>query len=118
MIKKSSLFFLIGLIVTSCANDSSGDFPNPIPQEVNYTDHIQEIMINNCLVCHNSDPNPIAPFPLETYDEVREETENGNLLFRIQLPPGDRLIMPQSGKMSQTNIDIIIKWADQGYLEN
>lgn len=118
MINKNSLTFLIGFIVISCTNDSSDDFPNPIPQEVNYSDHVKGIMTNNCLACHNSGPNPIGPFPLETYDQVREETENGNLLFRIQLPPGDRLVMPQSGKMSQTNIDIIIKWADQGYLEN
>ncbi len=118
MINKSSFVILMGLIITSCANDSSEDFPNPIPKEVSYTEHIEEIMTNNCLACHNSDPNPIAPFPLETYDEVREQTENGNLLFRIQLPPGDRLVMPQSGKMPQTNIDILVKWADQGYMEN
>ncbi len=104
--------------IQSCTNDSSEDFLGVIPNVVNYTEHIKPIINNNCLTCHNSNPNPIGPFPLETYDEVQDKTENGNLLQRIQLPVGDPLIMPQTGKMSQTNIDIILKWKDQGYLEN
>lgn len=109
--------FAISLII-GCANDSSDDFLSPIPDVVNYTNHIKPIITSNCISCHNSNANPVGPFPLETYNEVRDKTENGNLLQRIQLPAGNPLIMPPTGKMSQTNIDIILKWKNQGYLEN
>lgn len=115
---KFILVLLMILLTLSCANDSSEDFIEPIPDMVNYTNHVKPIMSANCISCHNSNANAIAPFPLETYDEVRDKTENGNLLTRIQLPEGAPLIMPPSGKMSQTNIDIILKWKNQGYKEN
>ncbi len=116
-IKIISVLFIISLI-HSCASDSSEDFTDPIPDMVNYTNHVKPIISSNCISCHNSNANPIAPFPLETYDEVRDKTENENLLARIQLPDGATLIMPPSGKMSQTKIDIILKWKNQGYKEN
>ena len=116
-IKFISVLLIIPLLI-GCATDSSEDFLKPIPDIVDYTNHVMPIISSNCVSCHNSNANPIGPFPLETYDEVRDKTENENLLARIQLPEGAPLIMPPAGKMSQTNIDIILKWKQQGYKEN
>jgi hypothetical protein len=51
---------------------------------------------------------------METYSQVRAATENGDLICRID-DQSCGSVMPQSGRMPQTNIDIIKKWADNGY---
>jgi len=109
------LFFLI----SGCASDSQSDLVETINiDRVTYLDNVKTIIDNNCIVCHNSGPNPIGPFPLETYNEVKEKAQNGALLIRIQLPAGDPSVMPKTGKMPQQLIDVILAWAEQGYLEN
>jgi len=116
---KSVLLITVLVLFFSCTDDKESDLIEEIIIEtVTYTDNVKTIIDNNCIVCHNSGVNPIAPFPLETYTEVMEKAENeGPLLFRIQLPTGDPQIMPQTGKMPQNLIDFIVSWADDGFLE-
>ena len=107
-------FFLI-----SCASDSQSDLIESITiDKVTYLDNVKTIIDNNCIVCHNSGTNPIGPFPLETYSEVRDKAQNGALLTRIQLPAGNPSVMPKTGKMPQQLIDVIVAWAEGGFLEN
>ena len=102
-----------------CASDSQSDLIIPETlNKVNYTNRVKAIIDDNCIVCHNSDPNPIAPFPLETYNQVKDKAQNGQLLTRIQLPAGDPAVMPKTGKMPQQLIDVIVAWAEGGFLEN
>jgi uncharacterized membrane protein len=118
---KLKLVFLITVLVLffSCTDDKESDLIEEIITEtVTYTDNVKTIIDNNCIVCHNSGANPIAPFPLETYTQVKEKAENsGPLLFRIQLDAGNPQIMPQTGKMPQNLIDVIVSWAEEGFLE-
>jgi len=117
MIKYLGVF--IFLIILSCASDSQSDLVEAINiDKVTYIDNVKTIIDSNCIVCHNSGPNPIGPFPLETYSQVKDKAQNGQLLVRIQLPAGDPSVMPKTGKMPQQLIDVIVAWADQGYLEN
>jgi len=117
MLKYFSVLFIV--LLMSCASDSQSDLIEPIIiKTLTYNADIKPIIDNNCIVCHNSGPNPIGPFPLETYLEVKDKAKNGALLVRIQLSAGDPSIMPKTGKMPQQLIDIIVAWADQGYLEN
>jgi hypothetical protein len=113
--------FLFGILLGlffSCTTDSEFDLIEPInTNNITYTNTVKSIIDANCIVCHNSGVEPIAPFPLETYNQVRDKAENGPLLFRIQLPDGDPQIMPQTGKMPQSNIDPIVAWAAQGFVE-
>jgi len=112
------LIILLLISLVGCASDSQSDLIDPIKvAKVTYTTDVKKVIDDNCIVCHNSGPNPIAPFPLETYSQVRDKAENGPLLTRIQLPAGDPSIMPKTGKMPQQLIDIIVAWADQGFLE-
>lgn len=74
------------------------------------------IVDNNCVVCHNSRPNAIGPFPLKSYEQVKDNAENGAILYCIKLPDGDPNIMPKNGKLPQNLIDVILVWVDQGYL--
>lgn len=111
-------FYFVFLLV-ACASDSQSDLILPLEiNNVTYIANVKEIIDANCIVCHNSGANPIAPFPLETYIEVRDKAEFGALLFRIQLPDGDPSIMPKTGKMPQQFIDVILDWTASGFLEN
>jgi len=110
-------FFVLVLSI-SCASDSQLDLIEPVNlTNLTFRDDVKPVIDSNCIVCHNSGPNPIAPFPLETYAEVRNKAENGALLARIQLPAGSPSIMPKTGKMPQQLIDVIVAWAENGYLE-
>lgn len=112
--------FIITLISTSsCTSASQEDLLEPFIQPLltTYIDDVKPIISANCVTCHNSSPNAFGPFPLETYEEVKDKAENGPLLFRIQLPDGDVDIMPKPGKMPQNKIDVIVSWANDGFVE-
>ncbi|REG99527.1 c-type cytochrome [Flavobacterium aquicola] len=83
---------------------------------VNYTKNIKSIIDANCVPCHSN--GRAASFrPLTTYAEVKAAIETAGLLNRIQLQNGQQGLMPQGGRMSQTNIDLIVKWNTDGLKE-
>ncbi len=88
--------------------------PTPITQTVKYTTDVKPIIDNYCLSCHGA-VNPNAGLSLVTYQQVRNSTQNGNLIARIndQVNP-----MPQGQLMSVEKRAIIAKWREDGYLEN
>lgn len=85
--------------------------------EVTYDTHIKSIIDNNCIMCHA--PGGVSSFrPLTNYMEVKDAVENTDLLDRIQRQNGETGIMPQTGRMPMSNIDLILEWADNGLPEN
>ena len=84
---------------------------------ITYTQNVKSIIDANCISCHQGGRS--ASFrPLTTYAEVKAAVQNTDLLNRIQLQSGQQGIMPQGGRMSQTNIDVIVKWNTDGLKEN
>lgn len=111
------IILFIFLLTVGCTSVNEDDLIDKIDlNKVTYKDNIKSIIDNNCIVCHNSRPNAVGPFPLETFEEVKDKAQNGALLLRIQLPDGDPSVMPKNGRMTQNTIDIILKWTEQGYL--
>lgn len=110
-IKISILILITCYIGFSCEsstyNDISGEVGNPT-----YTANVKKIIENNCLSCHSTigDQYPT----METYAQVREAAEIGDLICRID-DQSCGSVMPQSGRMPQTNINTIKKWAANGY---
>ncbi|RZJ50353.1 MAG: cytochrome c [Flavobacterium sp.] len=106
-------------IETSPETGTPPDTGNPgtDPTFVTYTKNVKAVIDANCIGCHQSGRS--AGFaPLTTYAEVKAAVENTGLLNRIQLQTGQQGIMPQGGRMSQTNIDLIVKWNTDGLKEN
>ena len=95
---------------SSTYNEISGDIANPT-----YTSNVKPIIENNCLSCHSAAG---AQYPtMETYLQVREATEKGEVICRIDDQScGAVAVMPQSGRMPQATINTIKKWAANGYL--
>lgn len=90
--------------------DTSGTAP---VQELFYDPQIKKIMTDNCITCHGG-PAPSAGLNLETYNAVKEATQNGNLIDRIndQTNP-----MPQRGLMPLATRKEIELWAKEGFKE-
>lgn len=94
------------------------DPTNPTtPTALTYNKDVKSIIDANCISCHASGRS--AAFrPLTTFAQVKAAVESAGLLSRIQLQNGQQGIMPQGGRMSQANIDVIVKWNTDGLKEN
>ncbi len=103
----------------NCTSVSSEDLLEPIEEieYTTYTDNVKAIIDSNCIACHNSGANPAGPFPLETYEEVKNTFMNGNGFTRINLPSGSPGAMPPSGELTSNQLTTIDNWADDEYLE-
>jgi hypothetical protein len=88
-------------------SEISGEVTNPT-----YTDNVKSIIVNNCLSCHSVAGGELPT--METYAQVRDAAENGNMICRID-DQSCGAVMPQSGRMPQTRINTIKKWAANGY---
>lgn len=118
MRKTISIVILIGILFISCSNDSESDLMEPeTMSDLTYEGSIKQIMNTNCLGCHSAPPVNGAPFSLNTYERVKDRTENGNLIRAINRQTGESAAMPPSGRMPQATIDMIEQWADEGFLE-
>lgn len=115
--KLSRKFFfasaLVGLTLVACQTDEDDDTAQQTATQVTYAD-VESIFSSNCLGCHNATLNA-GNLHLSNYAEIKEATENGNVLSRINSADNP---MPTSGLMSQENRDLIQDWADGGFLEN
>lgn len=129
IMKKAIALTILLAALTSCGDSDTiqdietppgtGTTPdtNPTPTIISYSKNVKSIVDANCISCHSSGKS--AAFrPLTTYAEVKAAVENTNLLSRIQLQSGQQGLMPQGGRMSQTNIDLIVKWNTDGLKEN
>ncbi|AXG75245.1 cytochrome c [Flavobacterium arcticum] len=88
-----------------------------IEEEITYDAHIKSVIDNNCIVCHSE--GGLSSFrPLTNYMEVKDAVETTNLLDRIQRQNGEEGQMPKTGRMTMSNIDLILEWANNGLPEN
>lgn len=109
---------LVGL-ATSCSNDSESDLTEMDDSDnpITYNANIRPIINSNCLGCHSDPPRNGAPFPLATFEQVKTRAENGSLLNAISKQTGEPRAMPPSGRLSQSTIDLIDQWIEDGLLE-
>lgn len=111
---------LLALFLYSCDSNTYTEIEEKQPViegKVTYNANVKTIIDNICTSCHSA--NGTASFrPLTTYAEVKEAVETAGLLDRIQLENGEPGLMPQGGKMPQSRIDLILKWKEDGLLEN
>ena len=86
---------------------------NPVNRTVTYTQDIQPIILGNCLTCHSS-VNPRNGLILETYEQVRNSSETGTLISRINDAANP---MPQSGLLTADRRAVFDQWRAGGYIE-
>ena len=106
------VLFTLGFVFYSCESntyDEISSISNPT-----YRANISPLFRTTCVSCHSNDsqlPN------LDTYEDVKDNIENGILICKIDNPAGCYGgIMPQSGRMPQSIIDMVKLWRDQGFV--
>lgn len=100
-------YFMITSCESSTYEEIAGEVTNPT-----YSVNVKPIVENNCLSCHNA---ASGQFPtMETYAQVRNAAENGDLICRID-NQSCGTVMPQTGRMPQSTINTIKNWATNGY---
>jgi len=119
---KAKIFLGISLLTAglySCDSHTYEEIEDVpvVVERVTYNANIKSIIDAQCTSCHAA--GRTASFrPLTNYAEVKDAVENAGLLQRIQLENGEPGVMPQSGRMPQGRIDLILQWNTQGLLEN
>lgn len=118
--KKIAILLIIMLFsLASCDSSTYEDIQEEtiIVGKVTYTSQVKAIIDANCVSCHSTTGS--ASFrPMTNYLEVKIAFEETNLVSRIQRQNGESGQMPQTGRMSQDKINIIIQWGTDGLLEN
>lgn len=116
---KKNLFTAVvfGIAMVSCESSTYDEVSNnEIPTEkITYTQHVKPIMEAKCTMCHTAGGSASSR-PLNNYQHVSGSI-NG-IIERIQLPAGNPLRMPQGGSMSAADISVIVKWKEDGLLQN
>jgi len=112
--KKTNIILMIlaSTFIISCESNTYNDIA-VISTNPTYTKNIAPVVKANCISCHAGG----SQYPnLETYDEVKDATQNGELICRIDQSQACGKVMPQSGSMPKTTIDMFLLWKQQGCL--
>ena len=120
--KRYSISFLIGICILFfvCACTESKEKELSIPEKPTFTEHIAPILIRHCLPCHHLQGS--APFPLETYAQVKRKAKMIRYVTSNKIMPpwpadpeyrhfiGERLL-------SEEEIATIRQWVKSGLAE-
>ena len=111
-VKYPAIIVILFFSMISCESNSyqevSGTVENPT-----YEANVKQIIAANCLSCHSHTSDNQVPL-LENYDQVTAAILNGTLLEQISAPSGQG--MPVVGRMPQGTIDLITRWANNGFI--
>lgn len=119
--KKLFRLLVFSSILTACTNENPDTLGDKMdnPNSITYNQNVKSIIDNNCIRCHAATPLNGAPMSLVTYNQVKEAIQNRGLLNRISFNNGNTSLMPQGGpRLPQATIDAIVKWKEDGLLEN
>lgn len=117
--KKYIVLPLLAVGLLSCESHTYEDIEDTtvITDTITYTANVKSIIDANCVSCHANGRS--ASFrPLTTYAEVKDAVQSAGVLDRIQRQNGEDGIMPQTGRMPQSDINVILQWSADGLREN
>jgi len=114
-----SILTAFSLIISSCTYNSEEDlYPEePIPEVVSYATDVLPIIETNCYGCHDAE-SMNAGINLEGYDNLVIRVEDGSLEGTIRHEEGWVAMPLAASKLSDSQINKISDWIDEGYPNN
>lgn len=106
------LLVICAVFMTSCTTRTYEEISeSESSNSPTYTANIEPV-IRVCVNCHATGRR----FPtLETYEQVRDAAQNGDLICRIDQTQSCGSVMPPGDPLPRTTIDMIILWQKEGY---
>ena len=117
--KKTYVVMLGSVLLSSCYYDIEEDlYPEgcETAQVVSFEANVQPIVDLNCAVsgCHVDGGE--APGVLSSYAGVKDFVNSGDFESRVFNSPDDP--MPPSGELGECDQELILRWINQGALDN
>lgn len=104
-------------VLVGCSSNSPDDLI-PITEDmeafVTYENTAKGILDAACIECHGG-AMPTAGIRLDTYEGARDVADSGRMIFRMT---SSNAPMPPSGNLPDPIIASIMKWIEDGLLEN
>lgn len=118
-VKKQHFFTLLAtfLLAFSCAEHNLETPASACNSgQVSFSQQVAPIMQGSCALsgCHNGDLGD--PLNWTNFDRVKAKASS--VKDRVTRPVGTAGHMPKSGSLSQSQIQLIVCWVDQGALNN
>jgi len=112
---------LLCVLPLSCFYDQGAEF-DPVDIAVSFKTDIQPIFNRNCILCHPA----INPSPDLSESNSYQSLKNRNLIKANDLGAsilyqrllGNPSIMPPSGGLPESDINLFRNWIEQGALDN
>lgn len=105
-------FLIVGLLTSCSKNDST-----PVtPTVTAYFPQVKSIISSNCMSCHNSTAGlewTGRPTKFDTDTDITTNYAAIKASVNDPVSPTNRR-MPQTGTLSASDIDIIVKWYNKG----
>ena len=118
--KKHSILIGVATLLSGCYYDNAQDlYPAPSacdPGTVTYSGKVMSIIQSNCYSCHGGGSN-LGGVNLDGYANLKIYADNGKLAGTIEHKTGYSP-MPQGGKLSDCDINVIKKWISDGTQNN
>ena len=120
----SAVAITVSFIIASCSKsneaslkNSSGGTDNCDTVNMTFAADIVPILQANCYSCHGNglSQNGVS---LDSYDQVKTQADNGNLIHVINHAPGYPAMPQGAPKLSDCTINKIKDWVDRGALNN
>ena len=95
--------------------------PSAPPPPVTFAKNVAPIIVNRCATCHR--PGGTAPFSLSTYSDVKARARLIATVTKNRYMPPWKAEPGYGGEfigqhpLSETEIDVLQRWADQGAIE-
>lgn len=119
-----SAALLAALALVACGSDVMP--PDPVPTQPVYYGEVQRILNDNCVECHSTNPDRLAPFALATYADARAAAADTPIAFSVM----NRIMPPYYAKqdgschefsnatwMSDADIATLVAWVNGDKLE-
>ena len=105
------LTLMVAILLQFCTSSRKNQVVVP---KVTYAANIQQLVISNCSPCHIPPNNRKKPY--DNYTAVK--TDIDDILKRIQKSPTEDGFMPfKHPKLSDSTINVFVKWKADGLLE-
>src|SRR5688572_24159856 len=108
------------LVLAACGNDTGVEPPDPSAEPV-YYGQVERIINDNCVECHSNDPDRLAPFSLEGFDNTLAAAESAPLAFSVMnriMPPyyakndGSCQTFHDTKWLTDEQIETVVRWVN------